>query len=537
MSANSSGPVHSASSTRWHVNVASWKQWLLPISVVAIIGALWHYRRRVGRGPLTAVLFFIGTLFPALGFMNAYYMCFSFVCDHWTYLSTLGLIALTAALAVTAADRFKIRPALYAVSALLLPLLAVLTWRQCHAYGGMEDLWRDTLAKNPDAWLAHNNLGVLLSAEGKTAEAVAHYQATIRLDPDFEQAYNNMGIVYAQAGKTQEAISQYAEALRLNPQFAEAEYNWGIALQLAGRDREAIPHYERAIELQHDFSKAEYNLGLIFVDLGNIPEAIERFKAALNIDPDYADAHYDLGLALAKQGKLDEAIAHWQRTLQLQPNYPEAEYNWGFALQQMGRNDEAIPHYQQTIRLKPDFFDAQYNLGQLLLQSGKIDEGISHLQAAVRIKPDSAPAHNTLAFVLWQTGRAKDAIAQWNLALQYNPDYSEAQNALAWLLATLSPADGGDPTRAVSLARCACELSRYQVAGYVDTLATAYAAAQQFDQAIATAKKAIDLARAAGQSQLVREIQARLQSYEDRHRYMQPPPVVQSQPAVAGQNP
>ena len=63
-------------------------------------------RGRMGRGPATAALFFAGTLFPVLGFMDAYFMRYSFVWDHWVYLSSLGLIALGAALVAGAVGRF-----------------------------------------------------------------------------------------------------------------------------------------------------------------------------------------------------------------------------------------------------------------------------------------------------------------------------------------------------------------------------------------------------------------------------------------------
>ena len=97
--------------------------------------------------------------------------------------------------------------------------------------------------------------------------------------------------------------------------------------------------------------------------------------------------------------------------------------------------------------------------------------------------------------------------------MRLKPDYPEAQNGLAWQLATLGPAEGGDPVRAVALAQRACELTSNSDATCLDTLAVAYAAAGRFNDAIATAQKAIELARSAGQSQLVGEIQARQQIY------------------------
>ena len=75
---------------RWQLNAGSWWQWLYPVTAVGTLFTLWLARARIGRGPLAAALFFVGTLFPVLGFMNAYFMRYSFVCDHWVYLSSLG---------------------------------------------------------------------------------------------------------------------------------------------------------------------------------------------------------------------------------------------------------------------------------------------------------------------------------------------------------------------------------------------------------------------------------------------------------------
>jgi len=67
----------------------------------------------------------------------------------------------------------------------------------------------------------------------------------------------------------------------------------------------------------------------------------------------------------------------------------------------------------------------------------------------------------------------------------------------------------------VTLAERAGELTNNREAEYLDTLAVAYAAAGRFNDAIATAQKAIDLARSAGQTQMVSEIETRLQLYRN----------------------
>jgi hypothetical protein len=50
---------------RWQIDAGLWWQYLFPAAAVAVIFILWVMRRRIGKGPLVAVLFFAGTLVPA----------------------------------------------------------------------------------------------------------------------------------------------------------------------------------------------------------------------------------------------------------------------------------------------------------------------------------------------------------------------------------------------------------------------------------------------------------------------------------------
>ena len=50
------------------------------------------------------MLFFVGTLFPVLGFCNVYPFIYSYVADHFLYLACLGVITLASA---GVADRIR----------------------------------------------------------------------------------------------------------------------------------------------------------------------------------------------------------------------------------------------------------------------------------------------------------------------------------------------------------------------------------------------------------------------------------------------
>ena len=232
-------------------------------------------------------------------------------------------------------------------------------------------------------------------------------------------------------------------------------------------------------------------------------------------------AQCSLGDALSREGRVQEAIASYERALRLKPDYAEAHNNLGTLLARAGKVEEAIGHFEQALRIRPDYPEADNNLGAALVRLGKVQEAIGHYERVVRTRPDSAEAHNNLGNALAQVGKVPEAIGQYEQALRLWPNYAEAANNLAWLLATLAPAEGGDPGRAESLARQACEMTGNRAAAYLDTLAAAYAAAGHFAEAVATARTARELALSAGQQQLAGEIETRLEFYRSGRAYHQ----------------
>src|SRR5439155_7334721 len=84
---------------RWRIDPHLWWQWIFPLAAVALAaGALaLAITKRLSRGPVAALLFFGGTLLPALGFVNVLPMRYSYVADHFQYLASIGLIVLIVA--------------------------------------------------------------------------------------------------------------------------------------------------------------------------------------------------------------------------------------------------------------------------------------------------------------------------------------------------------------------------------------------------------------------------------------------------------
>src|SRR5262245_28253324 len=321
---------------RWTLDPSAWWQWLFPLGTVAVLAALVAFRGRLGRAPLVAALYFLVTLAPALGFFDVYPMRYSFVANHFQYLASLGPIVVVVAFAAKAlADRPRARVAL---SGVLLAVLGALTWRQALAYRNPETLWRDTLAKNPSAMIAHNNLGTELLGQGRRREAREEFEEAIRLARGSSawEPHNNLGRALMQEGQLAEAAEHFREAVRL----AEA----------------AASRPQPAVCVIHN------NLGLALLNQNRVADAAVEFERSLQLRPDYTDALYNLGNARAIEGKLDEAEAAFTRVLQLDERYAVAHNSLGNVLAMRGLRDEAIRHYQRALEIDPAYADARANL-------------------------------------------------------------------------------------------------------------------------------------------------------------------------------
>ena len=351
---------------RWKIDPGEWWQYLFPLGLVALAVALGWLARK-NRAPLAGFLFFTGTLFPVLGFLNVYPFRYSYVADHFQYLAALGIFVPAASWLVVWAGRISPgKMGAIALPAVLLAALGLATWQQTGMYRDYETLFRETLARNPGSALVHNNLGVklMLKPEGER-EALAEFREAVRLKPDSPDYHDNLGIALAATpDRMQDAIAEYRTALRIDPHFQAAHLNLGLALMsVSGRVPEAIAEYQKAIAENEKMLQGEpklweahLNLGLAYSQIpGRQSDAIDEYRSALRIKPDSALAHFKLGNVLQTLGRLPEAIAEYQASLSIDPGVAEVHYELAYALAQIpGRVAEAIAECQKMLLISPN---------------------------------------------------------------------------------------------------------------------------------------------------------------------------------------
>ena len=286
---------------RWEVDAGRWWQYLYPVASVAVMAGLWVARHRIGKGPVAAVGFFVIAAAP-ISFVNVAFARFSYVADHWQYWASMGLIALAVG-AVASREAWRregtwLRWWGCGTAVVILGGLSLLTWQRAERYENPRTLWYHTLARNPDAWAAHNNLAVALSAQGRHGPAMAHFREALRLQPDLADAHCNLGIILQLQGRLEEAIEHLEAATRARPGMSEAHYNLGNTLYQAGRPDEALAELRTALAIDPNDAEAYTSLGAVLMSLGKTRAGIESYRTALRLDPDHAGAARNLNLAL-----------------------------------------------------------------------------------------------------------------------------------------------------------------------------------------------------------------------------------------------
>jgi len=276
---------------RWSIDAAIWWQYLFPLTLGGLLIFLWGLRGRIGRGPLAAVLYFTGTLFPALGFFNVYPMRYSFVADHYQYTASIGILILMVAGLDLLLSRSGMRAAgRSAVFMLLAMVAAFLTWSQGHIYRDRFALFTDTIAKNPASWLSYANRGRDYALAGNDDLALQDLEKALAMKPDEPHTLQCRGSILLKRREFGRALADFDRSVELQPGRADFYLNRGSARRIAGLMEQALADADMAVRLEPSLVEAYIERMTIHVNRGNYQKAMEDCYRARELGYPLADA-------------------------------------------------------------------------------------------------------------------------------------------------------------------------------------------------------------------------------------------------------
>jgi protein O-mannosyl-transferase len=309
---------------------------------------------------------YVITIAPVIGFLQAGEQGMA---DRFMYVPMIGVLVTIAWGVPELARGLVSRGAwLLPASAIALVAASAVTARaQTAHWSDSVSLWQHATRVTPESYIAHENLGQALRELGQLEEARVSYEKALVYAPARSPGYlaviqNSLGMVLTREGKTLEALDHFAAAARLDPGFAEAQSNLGNALAAEGRLAEAIEHYREAVRLKPEYTEPRVGLGGALLRQGNAGDAIPSYREAVRLDPNLAEAHNGLGAALATEGHDAEAMAEYTEALRLKPDLPTAHLNVAVLLIKKGDIPQARRHLEEALSIDPGYVPAQQAL-------------------------------------------------------------------------------------------------------------------------------------------------------------------------------
>jgi Flp pilus assembly protein TadD len=234
-------------------------------------------------------------MFPVLGFFDAQFLTMWRVSDHLQYKPLISIVALAAAgLAFYVRNKTLFRCA----AASLLLALSVLTFQRAQVFATEEGLLRDTLAKNPAAWAAHNDLGVIMAKRGNIAGAMNHFSTSLQIHPDNADAHLNMAHALALQGKFAAANPHFLAAVQIRPYDPAVHREFAQVLAAEGKYRDALLHLKTVVTFGPEIEARE-QMAMLFYQTGNPRQSAAQLHQVLVLKPHQLEALNHLAWLLA----------------------------------------------------------------------------------------------------------------------------------------------------------------------------------------------------------------------------------------------
>lgn len=174
----------------------------------------------------------------------------------------------------------------------------------------------------PQSTEEHLSRGYDLLEQYEWKQAETEFRAALHSAPENAIAWNNLGMSLSGQKRSSEAIQAYNQAITLkNGNFATAHYNLGQVLRDIGDNIGAEKAFRQAIKDNNGtYPCAHVALGVLFKEKGDLKSAIKSYKLAILQSGDTLPVvHFNLGIALERMDSTREAAREYKIYLSQSP--------------------------------------------------------------------------------------------------------------------------------------------------------------------------------------------------------------------------
>lgn len=429
------------------------------------------------------------------------------------------------------------------------------------------NMYQKAVELDPADAIAHFGLGRCEVLEKKLQDAIAHFEKAVELQPNYRDAHEELSRIYegqgnrekalahesagkegrkglvkndpiryelatrlrseadvardaveaARSGKVEEALNFLKQSMRRGYRGAPIHQAMGEVLMMDGRANEAVIKFQVALKFAPKSNSTKILLGSALIEVGELEQAETILKEVAAAEPGRSEVVNRLGVIDIRRGRPQEAEKKFREALEARPG--DADYLSSLAqcLSMLGRRDEALETVDKALTIQPKRPGAHLLRGRVLMQSARTEEAVAALKEAIALAPSLEQAYLLLSEIARGKERYAESIEWLEKGLRTLPDSAAILNDLAYTLATCADERLRDPGRAVTHAGRACELTLNHNVNYLDTLASAHAAAGAFQPAATALRKAIDRAVELGaKAEEITSLRQRLAEYEAR---------------------
>jgi len=313
-----------------------------------------------------------------------------------------------------------------AVAALLLVGLAAYlgynVWAQNRAVVDSTPVSRATeqliesVRKQPNSIDLRMKLAQAFTVAGRDKDAVAQYEAALKLKKDFAPAYAGLGFIAGRQGDWEKSekfwrkvivISQKSPSANMDKGLETAHFYLGTSLFERKMYEDAIGEFKESLRMNPTASDTHYMLAVAYREIDSMDKYREELEAALSLDPKLPEANYDVGMLLIQDGdvaggaeylrKSADAAAQSEKPLQALKDLGPVDERVDASRAALAKDAKlALTEARIAVAIEPRSLDGQVALGDAYAKLGKKKEAAKAYRAALGVDAGNEDARAKL---------------------------------------------------------------------------------------------------------------------------------------------